>query len=79
MEVPLHDTRHTFSSYLAMSGVDLNTIRELLGHKSMAMTLRYSHLLRNHKQQAIDTLLGMMDTIWSPKEIEGQREKRLLL
>ena len=58
-----------------MSGVDLNTIRELLGHKSMAMTLRYSHLSRSHKQDAVDTLSGMMGTIWSPEEIEGKREK----
>jgi integrase len=51
-----HDIRHTFASRLVMAGVDLRTVQQLMGHKTIAMTVRYAHLAPSHEQEAIERL-----------------------
>ena len=54
--VTFHTLRHTAASHLVMAGVDLATVREILRHKSIEMTLRYAHLSGDHKKAAVDAL-----------------------
>ncbi|HBG18342.1 MAG TPA: integrase, partial [Desulfobulbaceae bacterium] len=57
----MHDLRHTAASYLLMGGVDLRTLAEILGHNTMQMVQRYTHLLDTHKLAAIDRIEGLGD------------------
>ena len=56
-DVTWHTLRHTFASRLVMAGVDLKTVQELMGHKTIAMTARYAHLAPTHKLRALETLV----------------------
>ncbi len=53
-----HDCRHHFASKLAMAGVDLYAVKELLGHSDFAMTQRYAHLSQEHKAAAVEKLVA---------------------
>jgi len=66
-----HDLRHTFASHLVMSGVDVMTVKELLGHASLTMTLRYSHLAPDHRLRAIKTLDSAYQTDTKTDTVEN--------
>jgi len=56
-----HDLRHTFGSHLVMQGIDLKTVQQVMGHKDIKMTMRYSHLSPEYVQEAI----GRLDKVWT--------------
>lgn len=63
-KVCFHTLRHTFASWLALQGETIQTISELLGHKTLQMTMRYSHLTPDHRKAAVNRLeagLSMKD------------------
>jgi hypothetical protein len=53
-----HCNRHTFAGRLVMAGVDLRTVAELLGHRTLQMVMRYSHLGPEHQTSAVDRLVN---------------------
>lgn len=51
-----HSLRHTFASHFIQNGGNILTLQKILGHSSLAMTMRYSHLAPDHLMDAV--LLG---------------------
>lgn len=51
-----HCLRHTFASRLVMNGENLRTVQELMGHKQISMTVRYSHLAPQYQLAAVERL-----------------------
>jgi integrase len=54
--VAWHALRHTFASHLVSKGASLKAVQELLGHSTIHMTLRYSHLNQDNLREAINLL-----------------------
>ena len=63
-----HCNRHTFASRLVMAGVDLRTVAQLMGHRTIQMTMRYAHLAPDHQQSAVERLL-----VYREKKGAGKR------
>ena len=55
-----HDLRHTFASWLVQRGRTLKEVQEALGHQTISMTMRYSHLAPDHLRAAVAVLDGVL-------------------
>jgi hypothetical protein len=68
--------QHTLASRLVMAGVDLPTVEELMGHRDISMTLRYTPLSNDHKQRTVRVLeqFGEKSPQFSPQRA-GQGAK----
>jgi len=67
----LYDLRHTFGSRPAMAGVELATLKELMGHSNISITMRYVHPTPEHKQEALRKLER-----FNVEEVFAMHEKR---
>lgn len=56
IEISLYGLRHLAGSYLVMLGVDIRTVAEIMGHKNISMTMRYTHFLDAHKIKAVNAV-----------------------
>ena len=68
-----HCLRHTFASRLVMAGVDLKTVQELMGHKSITMTARYAHVDSKHCIAALEKLCQASATRTATREQSGEQ------
>jgi integrase len=55
-DLRFHDLRHTFASWLVQRGRTLKEVQEALGHQTITMTMRYSHLAPDHLRAAVAVL-----------------------
>jgi integrase len=64
-----HSNRHTFCSWLAMAGASMKEIQEAAGHKSIAMSARYSHLSPKHKASVVERIaISNLENVHSGNE-----------
>ena len=65
-----HDLRHTAASWLRMSGADIHTVAQLLGHKDLRMAARYQHLSPAFLAEAV----GKLDAVFGSNEVVNLTE-----
>ncbi len=68
----VYDLRHTFGSRSAMAGVDLPTLKELMGHSDISTTMRYIHPTPDHKKEALKKLERFnVEQVFQEQEARG--------
>jgi integrase len=69
-----HDLRHTFGSRLGMLGMDMKAIADLMGHKTIQMTMRYSHPTSEYKRKAVELLDRTVIKTDTPEKLEEKKK-----
>ena len=77
LDFRLYDLRHTFGSRAVMAGVDLPTLKELMGHSTITMTMRYIHPTPQHKKEALKKLEDFQQG--TPKTIPPRKMVKMRL
>jgi site-specific recombinase XerD len=68
-----HDLRHTFATRLVQRGVDLYKVKELLGHKSIQMTMWYAHHYPESLRSSVEVLDGLSQNHHNVRELDSRR------
>ncbi len=71
-KIVFHSMRHTFASWLVQKGVSIYVVKELLGHRTLTMTERYSHVASDHLRQAAAMLDGQSNVIPFKGKVGGE-------
>jgi integrase len=75
LDFSLHDLRHTCASWMRMSGADIHTVAEQLGHKTLVMARRYQHLSPAYLGEAVNRLDAVFGGSMEPKTAENGEER----
>jgi integrase len=73
VDFTFHDLRHTCASWLVMSGANLRTVADQLGHRDIRMTMRYAHLSASHRANAVNQLDNVFGFL-RPQDVPGQQQ-----